>query len=58
MELKNPTAFAPHDTARDVAAEIDAPIASPALARLIEEVRSGDLEVSRGYNRTYNRHNR
>lgn len=30
----------------------------PAIARLIEEVRSADFMVSRSYNRTYNRHNR
>ncbi|HZF93654.1 MAG TPA: YhhA family cyclophane-containing RiPP [Allosphingosinicella sp.] len=37
---------------------IDAALDSPALARLIEEVRSTDFEVTRAYNRTYNRHNR
>ena len=37
---------------------LDAPLNSPALARLIEEVRSEEGEVSRSYNRTYNRHNR
>lgn len=31
---------------------------SPAVARLIEEVRGSGFEVSRAYNRTYNRHNR
>lgn len=30
---------------------------SPALARLVEEVRNDD-EVGRAYNRTYHRHNR
>jgi hypothetical protein len=37
---------------------LDAPIDSPALSRLIDEVRSEGTEVSRSYNRTYNRHNR
>ena len=32
-------------------------IPSPTLARLIEEVRN-DENISRSYNRTYNRHNR
>lgn len=57
MALEDHSAFAP-DASRDDATEIDAPIASPALARLLEEVRGGDREVARGYNRTYNRHNR
>lgn len=37
---------------------LDAPIDSPALTRLIAEVRSEEVNVSRSYNRTYNRHNR
>jgi hypothetical protein len=37
---------------------LDLPLESPALARLIQEVRSTDFEVTRAYNRTYNRHNR
>ncbi len=37
---------------------LDAPIDSPALKRLIDEVRSEEADVSRSYNRTYNRHNR
>jgi len=37
---------------------LDAPIDSVALQRLIEEVRSEELDVARSYNRTYNRHNR
>lgn len=32
--------------------------ASPAIARLIEEVRVEDSGVPRSYNRTFNRHNR
>ena len=37
---------------------LDAPLESVAIARLIEEVRGADFEVTRAYNRTYNRHNR
>jgi len=37
---------------------LDAKLDSIAIARLIEEVRSTDFEVTRAYNRTYNRHNR
>lgn len=37
---------------------MDAKLDSVAIARLIEEVRSTDFEVTRAYNRTYNRHNR
>jgi hypothetical protein len=37
---------------------LDAELDSVAVARLIEEVRSTDFEVTRAYNRTYNRHNR
>ncbi len=37
---------------------LDASIDSVALQRLIEEVRSEELDVARSYNRTYNRHNR
>lgn len=31
---------------------------SPAIARLIEEVRIEESGIPRGYNRTFNRHNR
>lgn len=37
---------------------LDVPLDSPALSRLLDEVRGIDAEVSRNYNRTYNRHNR
>jgi hypothetical protein len=37
---------------------LDAPLDSPVLRRLIEEVRSEGAGVSRNYDRTYNRHNR
>jgi hypothetical protein len=37
---------------------LDAPIDSPTLRRLIDEVRTEEFDVSRSYNRTFNRHNR
>ena len=37
---------------------LDVALESPAIARLVEEVRGSDFEVTRAYNRTYNRHNR
>lgn len=37
---------------------LDASLDSVAIARLIEEVRGTEFEVTRAYNRTYNRHNR
>jgi len=37
---------------------LDAPIDSPAIRRLLEEVRAEQVDVSRSYNRTFNRHNR
>lgn len=42
----------------DEAQSLDAPIDSPAIRRLIEEVRAEQVEVPRSYNRTFNRHNR
>jgi hypothetical protein len=38
--------------------ELELSLESPAIARLIEEVRGAEFEVTRAYNRTYNRHNR
>ncbi len=39
--------------------EIDvSKISSPALARLIEEVRNDEPETTSAYHRTYHRHNR
>jgi hypothetical protein len=39
--------------------EIDiSDISSPALARLIEEVRNEEVNTAHAYNRTHNRHNR
>jgi hypothetical protein len=40
------------------AENLDVPIESPAIRRLIEEVRAEEFEVPRSYNRTFNRHNR
>jgi hypothetical protein len=37
---------------------LDVQIESPAIRRLIEEVRAEETEVPRSYNRTFNRHNR
>jgi hypothetical protein len=39
-------------------ADLSSSIDSVAIARLIEEVRSGDPIDAANYNRTYNRHNR
>lgn len=37
---------------------LDAAVDSPAIRRLIEEVRLEETDVPRSYNRTHNRHNR
>jgi hypothetical protein len=37
---------------------LELPLDSPAITRLIEEVRGEEPDVTRSYNRTYNRHNR
>jgi hypothetical protein len=37
---------------------LDVSIESPAIRRMIEEIRSEDSGVPRSYNRTFNRHNR
>ncbi|HEX5262497.1 MAG TPA: YhhA family cyclophane-containing RiPP [Phenylobacterium sp.] len=37
---------------------LDVPLDSPAIRRLIEEVRTEAVDVPRSYNRTFNRHNR
>ncbi len=37
---------------------LDVPLDSPAVRRLIEEVRAETVDVARSYNRTFNRHNR
>ncbi len=38
--------------------ELDVAVDSPAIRRLIEEVRAETVDVPRSYNRTFNRHNR
>ena len=38
--------------------DLDVTIESPAIRRLIEEVRAEAFDVPRSYNRTFNRHNR
>ena len=38
--------------------DLDAPLESVAIARMIEEVRAEETGVPRSYNRTFNRHNR
>ena len=38
--------------------ELDVVVDSPAIQRLIEEVRTEENGVPRSYNRTFNRHNR
>ncbi len=40
------------------ALDLDVAIESPAIRRLIEEVRAEVFDVPRSYNRTFNRHNR
>jgi len=37
---------------------LDVSLDSVALSRLLDEVREENAEMSRSYNRTYNRHNR
>jgi hypothetical protein len=37
---------------------LDVAIESPAIRRLIEEVRAEPADAPRSYNRTFNRHNR
>ena len=37
---------------------LDVSLDSPVLTRLLDEVRDEGLQISRSYNRTYNRHNR
>lgn len=46
----------PAHTEQDL--DLDVAINSPAIRRLIEEVRAEAVEVPRSYNRTFNRHNR
>ncbi len=48
------------ETTRVVGTEddLDVAIDSPAIRRLVEEVRIEETGVPRSYNRTFNRHNR
>lgn len=43
---------------QDDALEIEVNLESPAIRRLVEEVRAEEEGVPRSYNRTFNRHNR
>lgn len=47
-----------NDHQEDETELLDLPLDSPALSRLIDEVRSEEVDVPRSYNRTYKRHNR
>lgn len=40
------------------AVEIEVSLDSPAIRRIVEEVRAEEAGVPRSYNRTFNRHNR
>jgi len=42
----------------DEQGDVDVAFDSPAIRRLVEEVRAEDAGVPRSYNRTFNRHNR
>ncbi len=44
--------------ARTSELDLDVPLDSRAIRRLIEEVRAETIDVPRSYNRTFNRHNR
>ena len=46
------------DKPADQSLSLDVAVESPAIRRLIEEVRAEETDVPRGYNRTFNRHNR
>ena len=50
----------PKQEFRDCEGSLDLDIStkSPAILRLIQEVRAEAFEVPRSYNRTFNRHNR
>jgi hypothetical protein len=44
--------------AHDDVLEVDVNLDSPAIRRLVEEVRAEESGIPRSYNRTFNRHNR
>ena len=46
------------DDHRQLTGDLDVSMDSPAIRRLIEEVRAETMDVPRSYNRTFNRHNR
>jgi hypothetical protein len=46
------------DAQRGSQDDLDLALDSPAIRRLIEEVRAEDGDIPRSYNRTFNRHNR
>ena len=46
------------EVAVELAPGLDVAIDSPAIQRLIDEVRAEETDVPRSYNRTFNRHNR
>jgi hypothetical protein len=53
-----PRTLVPEESVDAQSGLLDASLDSPALSRLLDEVRGDETEVSRSYNRTYNRHNR
>jgi len=48
----------PRAVAQDEAFEMDVNLDSPAIRRLVQEVRAEEDGIPRSYNRTFNRHNR
>jgi hypothetical protein len=46
------------ETPEEQLPSLDVAVESPAISRLIEEVRAEETDVPRSYNRTFNRHNR
>ena len=49
---------APLERGGETIDDLELSLDSPAIKRLVEEVRTEDHGVPRGYNRTFNRHNR
>lgn len=58
MEKKLESTPPLHDGRPQMEGGLDAPIDSPAIRRLLDEVRAEEVDVPRSYNRTFNRHNR
>jgi len=47
------------ETVQDTIIEIDVPLNSPAIERLLEEIKINEIAgIPNAYNRVYNRHNR